>query len=112
MKKKHRRIVVDDVTFAWAGDWSHIGGRRVVSLRAWHQTDDERPVGPVLSVKLVNRHGGMVDCAAAVPQDARAAILLGRALGWSPEGRGVFWILPTHGLVLQDLDVVDPTMLG
>ncbi|MFY2563134.1 hypothetical protein ACN469_36400 [Corallococcus terminator] len=108
MKKKHRRIVVDDRVFAWMSDWSYVKGVRVVALRAWFQTGDERPVGPVLSVKLVGRGGGMVDCSAATPKDARAAILLAVGLGWSPEGRGTFWIHPSQGLALEHLDVIAP----
>lgn len=108
MKKKHRRIVVDDRVFAWASDWSYVDGGRVVGLRAWHQTGDERPVGPMLSVRLVGRGGGMVDCSAATPRDARAAILLARGLGWTPVGRGTFWIRPGQGLALEHLDVIEP----
>jgi hypothetical protein len=109
MKKKHRRIVVDGCNHAWAGDWSYSPrGRRIVTIRAWFQTDEDRPVGPVLTVHLVGKGGGMVDDSAATPRDAREAILLAKRLGWSPQGRGTFWILPEHGLELEWLEVISP----
>ncbi|PTL75586.1 hypothetical protein [Vitiosangium sp. GDMCC 1.1324] len=108
MEKKHRRLVVDGCQYAWVGDWRYTAGVRVVRIRAWFQTEDDKKVGPMLSVNLVGKGHGMVDCSAAMPRDARAAILLARKLGWSPEGRGTFWILPMHGLELETLEVVAP----
>ncbi|WP_426756948.1 hypothetical protein [Myxococcus sp. Y35] len=108
MKKKHRKLVVDGRAYAWVGDWHHVSGARVVRIRAWFQTEEDRKVGPMLAVNLVGKGNGMVDDSAAMPRDARAAIVLARSLGWSPEGRGTFWLQPTHGLELEHLRVVAP----
>ncbi|MFP2963199.1 hypothetical protein ACLEPN_36930 [Myxococcus sp. 1LA] len=108
MKKKYRKLVVDGRTYAWAGDWRYVSGVRVVRIRAWFQTEEARKVGPTLAVNLRGRDNGMTDNSAAMPRDAREAILLGRRLGWSPEGRGTFWIQPEHGLQLEALTVIAP----
>ncbi|QDF02461.1 hypothetical protein [Myxococcus xanthus] len=108
MKKKHRKLVVDGLAYAWVGDWRYVSGVRVVRIRAWFQTEEDRKVGPMLAVNLEGKGNGMTDDSAALPRDAREAILLARRLGWSPEGRGTFWIQPEHGLVLEALSVIAP----
>ncbi|MCP3099649.1 hypothetical protein LZ198_12300 [Myxococcus sp. K15C18031901] len=108
MEKKHRKIVVDDREYAWVGDWNYTQGRRVVGVRVWFKGQDPHTVGPVLSVKLVSKGVGMTDCAAALPHHVRAVILLARSVGWTPEGRGTFWLRPSHGLELDDLEVIEP----
>ncbi|NOJ83277.1 hypothetical protein [Myxococcus xanthus] len=55
------------------------------------------------SVRVLTGHGPTV-----LSRDAREAILLARRLGWSPEGRGTFWIQPEHGLEREALSVIAP----
>ncbi|WP_044889439.1 hypothetical protein [Myxococcus hansupus] len=108
MKKKHRKLVVDGREYAWAGDWVHVNGRRVVRIRAWFKTEDDRKAGPKLAVNLVGRGGGMVDTSAARPRDARDAIVFAQTQGWTPEGRGTFWLRPAMGFALEGFDVIEP----
>jgi len=108
MEKKHRKIVVDDREYAWVGDWSYERGNRVVGIRVWFKGPDQRTVGPVLSVKLVGKGGGVADSSAALPHQVREVILVARRSGWKPEGRGTFWLRPSHGLELDDLEVIEP----
>lgn len=108
--KSPRRLVVGDDTFRWTMRWSYDrDGERIVHLSITF-SDGERRRGQPLFVRFLSRAPEYpAPSCIARPGDVRAALDLGRALGWT--GARARWLLPADGLERPDLVVSTPTRL-
>ncbi|MBL9103645.1 MAG: hypothetical protein JNL82_22045 [Myxococcales bacterium] len=105
-----RRLTVGEHTFVWTMRWSYDrDGERVVSVSVCFSDGERRRGHPLLVRFLSRRPEYPAPTCAALPGDARAALDLGRAAGWT--GKRPHWLLPACGLERPDLVVSTPTRL-
>ena len=77
-----RRLLVADQLFLWTMRWSYDrDGERIVHLTVLRAEEGE-PRGQPVQARFLARRPTLVDTAAALPGDARAAVDHARARGW------------------------------
>lgn len=109
MRKKLRKLAIDDRVFSWAANWSYVEGYRIVHLRVWA---GEKASGH-LAVDLTSKWWSYpVDASYPRPHDVRQIIQFGLTHGWSPDiDRRPFW-LTEHMTTSLDLDHLFVTDFG
>lgn len=104
-----RRLLVEDQLFLWTMRWSYDrDGERIVHLTVLRAEEGE-PRGQPVQARFLARRPTLVDTAAALPGDARAAVDHARARGW--DGSRSLWLLPGCGFERPDLVLSTPTRL-
>ena len=104
-----RRLLVEDQLFLWTMRWSYDrDGERIVHLSVLH-AEEGKPRGQPVQARFLARRPTLVDTAAALPGDARAAVDHARARGW--DGARSLWLLPGCGFDRPDLVLSTPTRL-
>lgn len=110
MKRKFRNLVADGHDFVWHTRWTYDrDGERILHLIAFHASG-ARKRGQPLHARFVGSEAAYPeDTSAVLPGDARAAIDLARARGWT--GEQAHWLLPNAGLVRPGITLAAPTRL-
>ncbi len=107
MKKKLRKIVVQDMPFWWEADWFyHPDQSRILRVRIWGGDKRSRPLYVNLTSKVIEFR---VYGAYPMPKDISVIIGYALAHGWNPSTRGgVHWLKEeSDQLELADLLLTD-----
>ncbi len=107
MKKKLRKIVVQDRIFWWKADWFyHPDGSRILRVQIWGEEKKNRPLFVNLTSKVVEY---LVYQTYPKPKDIAQIITYALAHGWNPFSTGAaYWLKEeSNGLELADLLVTD-----
>jgi hypothetical protein len=107
MKKKLRKIVIEDKLFGWKADWFyHADESRILRVRIWGGDKRSQPLCVNLTSKWVEYPTYQ---AYPRPKDIRAIILYALTHGWNPSVRGEpYWLKEeSDQLELEELLLTD-----
>jgi hypothetical protein len=107
MKKKLRKIIVENKSFLWTADWFYTNQSCVFRVRIWGGDKRSRPLHVNLTSKWIWHP---IELAYPTPKDISAIITYALVHGWNPSEQGeAHWLkeerdqLELESLILTDV---------